>query len=114
MIDGRYSSLGLAIFRGLQAPPDHPAFKGMPVHAWLLNGIKALKPYLEEQLHIMEKDLQNWGPEVAKGREMNEDQLKEEIRWVRDAVDRIMEMEKEKAYSRFHEVEIEKYENRDK
>lgn len=111
MIDGRYESLGLAIYRALQASPSNPAFGGLPIHAWLINGLKGIKPFLKQDIESMEKDIANWGPEIAKGREMNIDQLKEELHWVKDAVNRIEQMEKDKAYSNFHEVEIKGFEN---
>lgn len=108
MIDGRYGSLGLAVYSALQAPPTHPAFGGKPIHAWLINGLKGIKPFLQQNLQTMQKDAQNWSPEIAQSRQMSIEQVQEEIRWLKDAIDRIEQMEKNKAYSQFHEVEISK------
>lgn len=114
MIDGRFASLGLAVYKTLQAPPNHSAFKGLPVHAWLYNGLKGIKPYLEEELQIMRKDADNWGPEIQQGRQMNLDQLKEEIRWTTDAIERIRELEREKGFGAMSDQEIADFEKKQK
>lgn len=106
--DGRYESLGRAIYRTIQFNPDAPSFKGVDVHKILNDGLSAMLPFLNMLEKEQEQILAHSTPDELPTRQQDMQNIKDEIRWVKVAIDKIGEVAKKRKVNAMDQAEIKK------
>lgn len=82
MESGRFESLGRAIYRAFETDPKNPG----DAQKKLLAGMEGLRDYLEQLLPLKMKDAENCSADVAASRQLVVDNIREEIKCVKETI----------------------------
>lgn len=82
MDNGRFESLGRAIYRAFETDPKECG----EAQSLTLEGLKKIRVFLEGQLPQKIKDSENCPPDVADARRQVVEDINEEIKWINEAI----------------------------
>lgn len=106
--DGRYAAIGRAIYRAMQFDPAAPVFNGVDVSKIFTSGFEAILPFLAMQEKTQEGVLAHSTPDELPTRQQELQDMKDEARWVKVAIDQIGEFAKRRKVNAMDESEIKK------